>query len=165
MKTKVFISYSTDDYNKATLIKKYLYTHPYFEAIVIEDERNANIPLSTLITEGILSSFCIIPILSPTSVNTQWINQEIGYAKCANIHIFPIVEISILDDLKGFVNKQNQCPYLYSRRPGDLAKEKREFIAAFKQLIDDLELKYMSDKLNYMRPVKRGAFKFLSYFF
>jgi hypothetical protein len=130
-----------------TMIKKELTNHPLFEALVVADRRKPNKALVKLITEGIDSAFCIIPILSPRSFRQQWINQEIGYAFGQNKPIIPIVESSILDDLKGFVHKQNQCPYSYTLRMGLFkSSENIFFMEAFKVLIKDLEAEYKTNE-------------------
>jgi hypothetical protein len=147
MKELLFISYANDNYDKVRLIKKELANHSLFEALVVADRRKPNKALVKLITEGIDSSYCIIPILSPQSFKQQWINQEIGYAYCHNRPIIPIVESHILDDLKGFIHKQNQCPYTYSIRMGLFRRDENiSFMDCFKVLIKDLEDEYKAFK-------------------
>jgi nucleoside 2-deoxyribosyltransferase len=147
MKELLFISYANDNYDKVKLIKKELADHLLFEALVVADRRKPNKALVKLITEGIDSAYCIIPILSPQSYGQQWINQEIGYAFGQNKPIIPIVENSILNDLKGFVHKQNQCPYNYTLRTSLFkSSENIGFMEAFKVLIKDLEDEYKAFK-------------------
>jgi len=136
----LFISYESSNFDKVQLIKKELANHPLFEPLVIADRRRANNALSELVKEGIDSAYCVIPILSPQSFKTQWINQEIGYAIGINRPIKPIVEMGILKDLKGFVHSQNQCPYTYTYRPSPFKSvEKETFMECFRLLIKDLE--------------------------
>jgi hypothetical protein len=139
-KKLLFISYSSENYDKVKLIKKELENHPLFEPLVIADKRKPNNALGKLIREGIDSAYCIIPILSPQSYHTQWINQEIGYAIAKDKHIIPIVESTVLENLKGFVNNQNQCPYGYAHRQSlDKRDENKAFMVCFRLLIKDLE--------------------------
>lgn len=140
-KKKLFISYYSENIDKVRHIKKELENHPLFEPLVVADKRKANSALTKLVSEGIDMSYRLIPILSPQSYRTQWINQEIGYAICKNIPIIPIVEVSILDDLKGFVHKQNQCPYTYkAARKGVIVRdENKGFMSSFRLLIEDLK--------------------------
>jgi hypothetical protein len=136
----LFISYANDNYDKVKHIKKELENHPLFEPLVIADRRKPNEGLVKLIKEGIESAYCVIPILSPQSFKTQWINQEIGYAEGTGVRIIPIVESTILNDLKGFVHSQNQCPYLYTARLRlYLRDENKDFMNKFRLLIKDLE--------------------------
>ena len=97
--------------------------------------------------EDIKSAYCIIPILSPESVHTQWINQEIGYAIGQNRPIKPIVEKGILKELKGFVHSQNQCPYIYTFRVRPYkSSENKDFMNKFRLLIKDLEEEVKKDQ-------------------
>jgi len=139
-KKLLFISYESSNLDKVRHIKKFLSNHPVFEPLVVADRPRANDALSELVKEGIEKSYCIIPILSPESFKTQWVNQEIGYALGVNKPIKPIVESGILKDLKGFVHSQNQCPYMYTFRPLPYkSSENKSFMICFKHLIKDLE--------------------------
>jgi predicted transcriptional regulator len=100
-KRVLFISYASENYDKVKLIKKELANHLLFEPFVVADRRKPNKALVKLVSDGIDSAYCIVPILSPQSYKTQWINQEIGYAAGKDIPIIPIVETTILDNLKG----------------------------------------------------------------
>lgn len=138
----LFISFASENYDKVKHIITELENHSLLEPLIVANKRRPNEALSKLIKDGIESAYCIIPILSPESYRTQWINQEIGYAEGVRIPIKPIVEKSLLDrdDLKGFVNKQNQCPYTYTYRPRPYkSSENKTFMTCFKLLIGDLE--------------------------
>jgi hypothetical protein len=146
MKKQLFISYANENINKVKLIKDELSDNPFFEPLIVADRRKANNALSDLVKNGIESSYCFIPILSPESYRTQWINQEIGYAEGVKIPIKPIVESSILKDLKGFIHSQNQCPYTYRYRTSPYkSSENKDFMACFRLLIKDLEESYQND--------------------
>jgi predicted transcriptional regulator len=148
-KKKLFISYSSNNYDKVKHINKFLLDHPLFEPLIVADKRKANKALTELVKNGIEASYCIIPILSPESITTQWINQEIGYAEGVKTPIKPIVENSVLKELKGFVHSQNQCPYTYSWRMLPYkASENKSFMACFKLLISDLEEEYRKNVNN-----------------
>ena len=139
-KKLLFISYESSNLDKVEHIKKALLNHPHFEPLIVADRRRANDALSELVKEGIESAFCLIPILSPQSFKTQWINQEIGYAEGRGKSIKPIVEKTILKKLKGFVHSNNQCPYLYTARiRKNLRDENKDFMNKFRLLIKDLE--------------------------
>jgi hypothetical protein len=157
IKKMLFISYANDNFNKVTLIKKELTNNNMFEAYIVADRRKANDALAKLIKEGIEVSYCIIPILSPQSYKEQWINQEIGFAEGIGKRIVPIVETSILDKLKGFVHKQNQCPYTYkSRRGVSMRDENKGFMQSFRLLIKDLEAEAATEKNKDNEAIKRA---------
>jgi hypothetical protein len=156
-KKKLFISYANANLNKVTLIKKKLANHPLFEPYVVADKRKANNALVKLVREGIEASYCIIPILSPQSYKEQWINQEIGYAEGAGRQIIPIVGDSTLDKLKGFVHKQNQCPYTYKSTRGlAIRDENKGFMQCFRLLIDDLEKEVTTQKKDTEEETKKA---------
>lgn len=139
-KKLLFISYANENYDKVKLIKKELERHFLFEPLIVADRRKPNKALVKLVTDGIDSSFCVIPIISSQSYKTQWINQEIGYAYCKEINIIPIIENSVLDELKGIIHKQNQCPYLYTGRLSlTVRDENKSFMTQFRTLIKDIE--------------------------
>lgn len=146
-KKLLFISYASENFNKVKLIKKELAKNQYFEPHIVADKRRPNRSLVKLVKEGIESSYRVIPIFSPQSIGTQWINQEIGYAEGKNISIVPIVENSVLSQLRGFVHMQNQCPYIYTIDAVKKGKESKEFMYQFRLLISDLE-----EELNYKEP-------------
>jgi predicted transcriptional regulator len=155
----LFISYANENYDKVKLIKKSLEKHPLFEPYVVADRRKPNNALVKLVREGIEASYCIIPILSPQSYKEQWINQEIGYAEGIGKPNIPIVGNSILNDLKGFVHKQNQCPYIYRSENGlSMRDENKSFMACFRLLISDLvkELNPAYSEKDKYQEIKEG---------
>lgn len=92
MKEILFISYANENLNKVELIKKELANNSFFEPLIVANKREPNKALVKKVTDGIDSSYCVIPILTRDSISAQWINQEIGYAFGKNILIIPIVE-------------------------------------------------------------------------
>jgi len=139
-KKKLFISYSSEDNEKVEIIIKTLAYNSLFEPFIVSNTREPNKALVKKVTEGIDSAFCLISVLTSQSIKTQWINQEIGYAYCKNIPIIPIIERSILNDLKGIIHIQNDCPYTFETISefGDL-EENKSFKVCFRNLIQDLE--------------------------
>lgn len=148
MKKKLFISYGNDNFNKVKLIVKSLKNHPLFLPIVVANTREADKYLVDKVTEGIIDSYCVIPILTKDSIYTQWINQEIGYAKAIKKRILPITEGCIMKELKGFVHNQKDLPYKYITRDDQkMREENKSFMNCFRRLIQDLE-KELSPKIN-----------------
>lgn len=111
----IFISYSVLDEDKLRLLESVIRTNDRLTPIIISDKKESLKELSDKVIEGIKSSDYIIPILTSNSISTQWINQEIGFSKALGdeIKIMPIVERKLLDDLKGFIHKGVDLPYLF----------------------------------------------------
>ncbi len=82
----------------------------------------------------------------PQSYKEQWINQEIGYAIGVGKKVAPIIGETVLDKLKGFVHKQNQCPYTYKpNKVKSKSGENKVFMQKFRWLLADLEEEVLAD--------------------
>lgn len=141
MKHKIFISYSDLDRQKVDIIVEELKSNIKFEPLVIAFNREALKPLADKVSTGIIQSEVIIPILTKSSIATQWINQEIGFATALNKKIMPIVELDLISELKGFIHKQIDLPYSYLIN-SDLAIEEENFLVQLKHLLNDLDKEY-----------------------
>ncbi len=139
MKKRVFLSYSDFDKDKVRSIRRRLERSPYLKPIVVADRRQALKELASKVIEGIKDADVVVPLLTRRSINTQWINQEIGYARAKEKTIFPIVENTVLNKLKGFVNKQLDLPYVFKGNRSDKNKESMEFRKCYKLLVEDLQ--------------------------
>lgn len=139
----IFISYSDGDKDKVRLIESELEGHDLFRPLVIAAKKDAMKPLAKKVEEGLKkeTTLVIIPILTKKSISTQWINQEIGFAFAIKKEIFPIVASNIFDELKGFIHKQVDLPYCFSFSTNK-AKENKEFIRCFRELLKKLEKKF-----------------------
>jgi hypothetical protein len=146
MKKKIFISYSDLDKSKMNSLAKKIEKSNSLSPIVVAYNRDAMIPLSHKVINGIEESQYIVPILTSKSYKTQWINQEIGFAKAKNKRIIPIVEQQILTHLKGFVNSQMDLSYNFSSTPDNQKKERAAFRKCCDILIFDLESKLKPTK-------------------
>lgn len=113
--------------------------------IIIADKRDSMITLSDKVVKGILESDIVVPILTKNSITTQWINQEIGFAKAKEKVIKPIVEQQIMDQLRGFINSQIDLPYNFKNNL-DLKKERKAFRKCCDILMEDL-LEKSNDRL------------------
>lgn len=139
MKRQLFISYSSDDFDKVELIEKELLTNSLFSPLVIQRIEKPNKTLTTKIKEGIKSAYIIIPILTKRSITAQWINQEIGYSFCLdNKQVIPIVAASIINDLRGFINNQIDIPFTFKDNLSR-GQENKYFMSTFRKLIKYLE--------------------------
>lgn len=150
---EIFVSYSNFDKEKVRLISKELVGNSKFVPIVIASERESLKPLAQKVAEGIERSHVVVPILTKSSIGTQWINQEIGYASALKKRIMPIVDRDLISELKGFIHKQIDLPYVFIS-DSNKAKEHRDFLKQFKILLSDLETE--TQKLN---PIQSGHLK------
>ena len=138
MKHGIFISYSDFDREKVDLITNELEGNTLFYPIVIAFNREALMPLSQKVADGIIKAKIILPILTKKSISTQWINQEIGFATSKGKRIMPIVESNIIGELKGFIHKQIDLPYNYLPNTNK-AKEHKDFVKQVRNIISDLK--------------------------
>lgn len=148
MKHQLFISYSDFDKDKVEIIVKELEDHYLFAPLVIAANREALKPLAEKVINGISASSIFIPIMTAKSIQTQWINQEIGYAKAIDKNITPLVENTILKDLKGFIHKEIDLPYNFAN-----SSTNEDFLRALRILISDLEINYSVQKVE-VKPEK-----------
>lgn len=145
MSKKVFISYSNSDINRLRILEKELKKIPNIIPLIIADKRQALIPLTKKVVEGIKEADYFVPILTSNSFTNQWVNQEIGYATALNKTTRPIVENEIIDKLKGFVHKQIDLPYIFASDSKNKFRDSSNFSVCCKKLAKDIQLLYASD--------------------
>lgn len=139
MKQKIFISYfSKTDNKKMKMLSDEIEKLNLFIPIIIANRRKALMPLYEKVTSGIKECDIFIPILTRNSINSQWVNQEIGYAQAIERKIIPIVEEEIIDLLKGFIHKQGDLPYKYPGFENNTRKESLRFKKCIKLLLADI---------------------------
>lgn len=114
MKKKIFISYCQADYEKVKILENKILETEGLEPIIVANNREPLKPLAQKVQDGIIICEFFIPIITQNSINTQWLNQEIGFAISARKKILPIIEESLIDNLKGFIHKQIDIPYLFT---------------------------------------------------
>src|SRR5688572_13654060 len=137
MEKKIFISYSDNDKSKMRSLEKKLLKTSLLKPIIIADKRQSMLLLSEKVIRGIHEADFVVPILTKKSMFTQWINQEIGYARALAKEIKPIVEQQIMPDLRGFINSQIDIPYNYASN-ADPKRERSAFRRCCDILIEDL---------------------------
>ena len=179
MKQTVFISYSSLDQDKVDYLVREFKNNSSFKPLVIAFNREPTKPLTEKVVRGIKDCFCIIPILTSNSIKTQWINQEIGFAKGIGKEIIPIVDSNIINELKGFIHKQIDLPYNYKSNIENKTTENKRFVKTVRTLISDLEKKKepneevkvkskfeenieIAEKLNSEKKFEKKRSKFLS---
>jgi hypothetical protein len=138
MKQSVFISFSVNDLIFVQRLKHRLIRSLYLKPIIITEKRQPGYLNTEKVTEGIIESAFVVPIITKASINSQWLNQEIGFASALKKNIYPIVEKSCLNDLKGFVNKEIDQPYMF-KGSENVKTERENFRKCLDKLIPDLE--------------------------
>ena len=91
MAFRVFISHSTDDLGLVYRLKDWLEVNG-IETYLAEAHPQPGISLADKISNAINQSNCLIAVLTRDGTRSQWVNQEIGYAKKAGRIIIPLVE-------------------------------------------------------------------------
>ncbi|MCP4763229.1 MAG: hypothetical protein GY870_15760 [archaeon] len=125
------------------MLKKLVNATTSLVPIVIADRRKALVPLTKKVEDGINESQIFVPILTKKSISSQWVNQEIGYASALpDIKIMPIIDNSIIDDLKGFIHKQVDLSSDFQSFPGNAKKEGMHFKKCIVELINDIKEEY-----------------------
>lgn len=138
-KLKVFISFSECDRKRMEIIVKVLNNSELLTSVVVESNRQSNESISNLVIESINESQYFISILSEESMKTQWVNQEIGYAKSrVDLKFLPVTQSIIINALKGFIHNQVQLPYMFdlTDRP---KSDKIQFEKLCNVILNDLE--------------------------
>jgi hypothetical protein len=151
MKHGIFISYSDFDKDKVGLIVQELEHNTLLYPIVIASNREALKPLAQKVADGIIEAKVIVPIITKNSINTQWINQEIGFATALQKKIMPVVQAELIETLKGFIHKQIDLPYNFLGN-NNRGIENKNFIKHVRTLFADVELEYQS--LTITEPLK-----------
>lgn len=138
MEQSVFISFSVKDNSFVNRLKKRLQNSLYLKPIIITEKRQPGFLNTEKVAIGIIESDFVVPIITKASINSQWLNQEIGFASALKKKIYPIIEQSCLNDLKGFVNKEIDQPYMF--KANEKANTEREnYRKCLDKLITDLE--------------------------
>lgn len=114
---KIFISYDTHDEELVTKITDSL-TRIGLEPFKVPDHISVNADLVDKVIEAIKDSNCFVPIITQTSIKSQWVNQEIGYAHSREeLAIFPVVEKGL--QIKGFIHQTKENIQLDVENPED----------------------------------------------
>lgn len=146
MEVKIFISYYSKDNKKMQMLKDLIDSCNQLVPIVIAARRKSLVPLTKKVEDGIKESQIIIPILTKESITSQWVNQEIGYASAlTSIKIMPIIDNSIIDNLKGFIHKQVDLSYNYQSFSENKRKESLHYKKCITELISDIKSDYNID--------------------
>jgi hypothetical protein len=134
----IFISYSNEDKAKLNCIVKKLKKDKTLNPIVVANTRLPLKELTDKVANNLQKSEILLPILTDNSIKNQWVNQEIGYAIAAKKKIIPIVQKSIMKDLKGFINSQVDLPYFFESYPSNQRRESILFSKCCDILLKDI---------------------------
>jgi hypothetical protein len=96
----VFISHSTKDISVVHELANWIKS-VNINVSVAELDFRAGQPLPDKIAKMIDGSDCVLAVLTLGGMRSEWVNQEIGYAKKAGKTIIPIVEKGV--ETKGFI--------------------------------------------------------------
>lgn len=136
MSIKFFISYSNEDRNKMEAIKKAIESiDKEYEALIVAKRLSPGLPLNKKVEQGIDESTFFVPILTVDSKNSQWVNQEIGYANAQGKILLPIIDIAIRDELRGFIHNQMDLPFCFESNHKNKRREASNFRKCYKELI------------------------------
>lgn len=157
---KIFISYSEFDKPRVKTLEAKFNSSYGLKPIVIANDREALKQLTEKVKNGIFECDYFVPVLTSNSINTQWINQEIGYASAMNKEILPIIEKGIIDNLKGFIHKNIDLPYLFEVSVSNDKLTRKKYRACCDLLIADLISKNQTATIESVFPGKwRSEFK------
>jgi hypothetical protein len=134
---KIFVSYSEKDRKKMIALERAIKTSSLgLDPIIVAKDIKPGKPLSEKVINAISECDILIPIISKNSISNQWVNQEIGFAFAKDKKIFPIVERSIIKNLKGFIHDQVDIPFGYD---GDIKSKYKESYSFRKSYLSLLE--------------------------
>lgn len=107
--TRIFISHS-GDLDKVERLKNYIENQDYLTPVLIIKERNPNELFEKQVEEGIRSCHYFVPILTGNSLQSVWVNQEIGCARGLGRQTYALIDEEIIDDndLKAFIHKYQE---------------------------------------------------------
>ena len=127
MKKTIFISYSSFDAGKVKTLFDRIGREKLLTAIVVEYDGSPMKYIPTKIIDKLNRSDYFVPIITHSSIRTQYINQEIGYATAKKIRTLPLIENEVIHDLRGFITAQNDLPFSFRIFEGNKKKEREEF--------------------------------------
>jgi len=159
---KVFISYSSDDSGLAQKVANYL-SRIGIEPYLADRQLEIDHYLADKIVRNILDSNCFVAILTPTSVKSQWVNQEIGFTYALQrqdrmIPIYRMVELSLHETkaIRGFLEAKEHIR-MNINQLDDAIYEVRESLRAFINknllILKEIKVTCKSCKLEYKVPL------------
>ncbi len=156
---KIFISFSEKDRTKVSILEDRLKRSNYLKYVIVADKYYSSILISEKISDALESCHYFLPIITENSINTQWVNQEIGYAKCLKekLSIFPIVQADVINQLNGFIHKEMSSFFSFKKFDNNPKKEKESFKTCVNKLVHFLELQ--NGKGNTLSGIFKGLWR------
>ncbi|NQT25604.1 toll/interleukin-1 receptor domain-containing protein [candidate division KSB1 bacterium] len=155
MPIKVFISYSSQDRDKADLLYDALSElNDKFEPIIIDKTPTPDTTLSEKVQSGITNCSYLIPIITKRSIYNQWVNQEIGFAYAKSKAIIPLVERHIMKNLKGFIHDQIDLSFNFKSSKFLKKREAQSYNQLCCTLIDYIKKILLADFSSNISPLK-----------
>lgn len=115
MSYRIFIAYSGEDDQHANYIYGCLTRIVQFHPYKAESYPYFGTSFKERIKNELKNSFCMVVLLTKSGMNSQWVNQEIGYAvaiqdrsRSGQPHIIPISYSDTANKLKGFFTKDSE---------------------------------------------------------
>ena len=108
MEFGVFLSHSEEDHGLAWHVKDVL-DRTNIKTYIFEEYQKPGEPLADMVTNAMKKSSFFAVLLTKSSLNSQWVNQEIGIAHALEIDIIPIVEENLL--CKGLIEFRTRLPF------------------------------------------------------
>jgi hypothetical protein len=146
-KVKVFVSHSTSDDNKMEAVTRAIKKRDQLEAVVVVKKRQQGKWFPDKVAEAIDSADLVIPILTSNSIMSQWVNQEIGYARAKGKDIWPVLAKNQTQNLKGFLSRDQDQAYRFEPSNNE-RQEATRFARVCNKLLDD----YLTEKKLNERP-------------
>lgn len=153
MKAKIFLSYSESDKNKLKALRNAIKKRDGLDPIVVAERRKVGQSLADKVKECMDEANCLMPILTRKSIDSQWVNQEIGFAEALKMPIIPLIEENLLNELKGFIHKQMDLPFAFTGVESDAKKKARSFRKCYISALDYLS---SSSNISLAHHNKRG---------
>jgi len=142
---KLFISYSDKDSKKMTSFEKAIQDSSLgLKPIIVAKDIKPGIPLSEKVKNAINDCDILIPIITKNSITNQWVNQEIGFAYAMDRKIFPLVDKSLLKELKGFIHSNLDIPFCFDSNVESKHKESYSYRKSYMDLLDYLSTIYQT---------------------
>lgn len=108
MPFKIFISHSTADLSLIQQLKYWLEVNG-IETYLADLYPQPGDTLASKISNAIKQSDCVLAVLTRDGARSQWVHQEIGYAKGAGRLVIPLVEEGISST--GFIQGVEYIPF------------------------------------------------------
>lgn len=109
---KVFISYSTSDFELVYQLKEWLEVNG-IAAYLAELDPQPGVLIEEKVARAIDQSDCVIAFLTRDGVRAVWVNYEVGYARSRGKLVIPVAEEGVT--VPGFLEGVEYVPFTWER--------------------------------------------------